>query len=95
MQFVRVRGDSMSPSYRDGDYVLALKYGRRMPKAGDDIVYRHPERGLLLKRVEQVDDRELQVGGLNSLSAESSALGPVHADEFSRLSRVVFHIPRS
>lgn len=85
----------MSPSYRDGDYVLTLRYGRRRPRVGDDVVYSDPDLGLLLKRVDHLDHTGLTVRGLNTLSADSASLGPVAAARFPELNRVVFHFPRA
>lgn len=84
----------MSPSYRDGDYLLTRRYGRRQPRAGDDVVMTHPDFGPILKRVASVVDGQLRLRGLNLLSADSSALGVVDATNCPDLRRVAFRIPR-
>ena len=94
MRLVKVKGDSMSPSYRDGDYVLTMRYGRRRPRIGDDVVFAHPDYGRVLKRIDRIDNGNLVFKGLNALSAESAALGCVSIAKCADLARVAIRIPR-
>lgn len=94
MGIFRVKGDSMQPSYRDGDYLLVARYRRRRPRPGDDVVFVHPDFGTLLKRIDIVESGRLRLRGLNPLSADAAALGTVDIAVCSGLSRVVWQFPR-
>ncbi len=83
----------MAPSYRDGDYVLTLRYGRRRPRVGDDVVFVHPDFGRLLKRIERIQDGVMNFTGTNALSADSAALGSVSLAACASVGRVAFRIP--
>ena len=72
---VKVRGHSMAPVYQDGDYVLTSRYRLRKPRAGDDVVFTHPDYGRILKRITQVEPNHFSVAGLNSLSTSASDIG--------------------
>lgn len=74
-----VRGHSMEPALREGDWVLVLP-PRGAPKPGDVVLLRDPrERSrLLLKRVAEVDERGLSVLGDHAEhSADSRTFGRV------------------
>ena len=79
----RVRGDSMSPLYRDGDYVWVRRvdFRRRPPGPGDVVVARHPFRpGLrILKQVRECrSDGTVFLVGLHGLaSTDSRSFGPL------------------
>lgn len=82
---VRVRGQSMSPSYCEGDEVLVDPgaYRRRRPREGDVVLARHPYRRdlHLIKRVASVTPGQryvLRGDNPDSLeSTDSRAFGPV------------------
>lgn len=94
MRIVRVKGDSMQPSYRDGDYLLIARYRRRRPRPGDDVVFEHPDFGALLKRIDGIENGRLRLRGLNPLSADAAALGTVDIVVCPGLSRVTWQFPR-
>ncbi len=93
MRIIKVRGNSMSPSYHDGDYVLTVRYGRRRPRVGDDVVFEHPDFGTVLKRIQRIQDGNLTFTGLNSLSAAPEALGNIGIAACSDMDRVAVRIP--
>ncbi|MEM9208272.1 MAG: S24/S26 family peptidase [Pseudomonadota bacterium] len=92
MRIVKVTGNSMSPSYHDGDYVLTVRYGRRRPRIGDDVVFEHPDFGTVLKRIHRIRGGQLSFTGLNGLSAAPEALGTVSASAAADLDRVAFRL---
>lgn len=94
MRIVRVKGDSMQPCYRDGDYLLITRYRRRRPRPGDDVVFEHPDFGTLLKRIDSIESGRLQLRGLNPLSADAAALGTVDIAVCSGLRRVAWQFSR-
>jgi hypothetical protein len=83
----------MAPSYRDGDLVLTLRYGRRLPRVGDDVVFVHPDFGRLLKRIERIQDGVMNFTGTNRLSADSAALGSIRLSSCASADRVALRIP--
>ena len=90
LKIIRVKGNSMWPRYRDGDYLLTLGYGCRRPQPGDDVVFRHPDMGLILKRISRIKDGRLSFRGLSRLSVEQAVLGHADIEACSLLQRVMF-----
>lgn len=82
----RVSGNSMEPTYRDGDHVLVdpHAYRRGAPAPGDVVLSRHPLRGdvHVLKRVAAIrPDGRLDLAGDNPrASTDSRSFGGVRAD---------------
>ncbi len=93
MRVVKVRGDSMLPSYRNGDFLLVGRYRFRKPKMGDDIVFHHANLGSLVKRIDAIDAGRIRVKGLNPLSTEPAGLGTLAASDSQSLERVLLRIP--
>lgn len=94
LRLLKIRGHSLHPDYREGDYILAA--GFPFPageiKAGDVIVFRQPGYGLLIKRVHRVLDegRAFEVRGTQIESTDSRNFGPVPRERVSGV--VVWHI---
>lgn len=69
----------MEPSYRSGDYVLVgtARWLWRI-RPGDAIVFRHPQYGVLIKRVlvEEKAERRYTVEGTHADSTTGDDLGP-------------------
>lgn len=61
----------MAPALHDGDYLVARRYGRRVPAIGDLAVVRHRQYGLMVKRV----IAERQSGGFD-LAGDGTASTP-------------------
>lgn len=81
----RVEGDSMSPDFTDGSYVLTVRNlpGFYSPEAGDDVVFRSPQSGRLnLKRCTAVDGNGIFVTGVNlPESTDSRHFGRIPAED--------------
>lgn len=76
----RVQGDSMRPGLSEGDFVVAFRR-RRRPRPGDRVVLTHDRYGLIVKRVESVDDRgRLRCAGDNPSSVDAAAIGSVEPE---------------
>lgn len=93
---VTVRGDSMAPTYADGDRLLAHRTTRR-PEIGTVVVFRTPAEfhgrpgevpALLIKRVVAQDCDSVTVRGDNPVSLDSRHFGAVP------LTAIVGHILR-
>lgn len=86
----------MFPSYMDGDYVVAVKYKKRIlkPKPRQDAVFLSNRYGILIKRITHVDynKRTVLIKGINKYSVTSHELGEIPFDNL--ISRVVFRIKR-
>ena len=81
---IRIRGESMAPYLRDGDYVLIRRYGPiREPLPGDVIIYDQKAEGLRVKRLSvQRSDGSFEVRGDGVFSAPAFDLGPVQPSQF-------------
>ena len=94
IRLLKVRGSSLWPDYREGDYVLAasLPFPAGRIKAGDVIVFDQPGYGTLLKRVERVleDGQAFNVRGTQVASTDSRNFGPVPKTRVS--GKVIWHI---
>jgi nickel-type superoxide dismutase maturation protease len=91
LQVLRVRGESLAPRYRDGDFVVISGLAIKRIRPGDVIVFDHPEYGRLMKRVEGIEScGHLRVRGDDIDSVDSRRFGPVPRS--SLLGRVIWHI---
>jgi phage repressor protein C with HTH and peptisase S24 domain len=87
LRLLKVRGDSLWPDYREGDYVLAagVPFPARKISAGDVIVFHQPGYGTLIKRVRHVLDngQAYEVRGTQITSSDSRNFGPVPRQQVS------------
>jgi len=94
LKFYRIKGDSLYPEYRNGDYVLLTwsPFAFKRLKIGDIVAFMHPNYGLLIKQVSRVDDqaRMLQVRGTILESIDSRSFGPIPMQTV--LGKVAWHI---
>ena len=93
-RLLKVRGHSLYPEFRDGDYVLTARvpFPSGKIKSGNVIVFRQPVHGLLVKRVQKVldDGTAFEVRGTQIDSTDSRNFGPVPLSEV--LGKVIWHI---
>ena len=93
-RLLKVRGHSLYPEYRDGDYVLTARvpFPSGKIKSGNVIVFRQPVHGLLVKRVQEVldDGSAYEVRGTQIDSTDSRNFGPVPISQV--LGKVIWHI---
>ncbi len=93
-KILRVRGISMAPCYLHGDFVLLLtRSWRGLLKPNRDVVFRHSEHGLLLKRIVSVNRRDqcCRVVGIHRQSIDATALGAIAFDDL--IGMVIRHMP--
>lgn len=90
----KVRGDSMSPRFVDGDYVFCWRGFCVRPNIGDVVVVKHPHLGVIIKRVLQVNavSRELMLVGDNVKSTPSQVMGWLSYKRV--IGQVIYHIPK-
>jgi nickel-type superoxide dismutase maturation protease len=95
-RMIKVTGESLSPLFHEGDYVLisTIPFVVKRVKAGDTILFQHPSYGTLIKQVEWVDseDGELSVTGIHPNSVDSRRFGPIRREDV--IGKVLWHIPR-
>jgi signal peptidase I len=93
LSIFKIRGTSLAPEFRDGDFVLASRlpiWFRRL-RIGDVVVFRQPGYGTLIKRVAELTPcGHLMVQGDDVESVDSRAFGPVRPSDVR--GRVVWHI---
>lgn len=89
-QLLRIQGESMTPEYQDGDFVLIMRVSR--PKVGQVIVFHNQLYGTLIKRIEKITEQGIYVLGTGENSLDSRRLGPV--DPATLLGKVIWHFGR-
>jgi len=94
LKIIKVTGNSLSPFFLPGDYVLVSSYrpGYKKLHAGTVVVFQHTEFGRLIKRVHTnfPGTENMKVAGshANSISSHKLDLIP-YAD---LIGKVIFHI---
>lgn len=66
LRIFKVKGESMHPVFRHGDYVLAFQWRNIQYRIGDVVLIRHPEFGMLIKRISQIREDHFLLEGDNS-----------------------------
>lgn len=79
-----VKGKSMEPSFREGDFVIVRKFGK--PRIGDGVVIEYKDRKML-KRVSGINGDRYFVHGDNQVDGKIFA---VKRD--SIIGKVFFHV---
>ena len=90
LRILRIQGESMTPEYRDGDFILIWRVS--LPKVGDEIVFYNQLYGLLIKRIEKITEQGIYVIGTGGNSLDSRRLGPVDPGKVQ--GKVIWHIKR-
>ena len=79
-KIIRVTGQSMSPYYKDGDYVVIYSmFLKLMLQENRDIVFKHQRLGLLIKRISRVNfaKKTVSVFGTGYGSSSTQKIGDV------------------
>ena len=95
-RILKITGDSMSPVFREGDFVLLATHPlvRKRLKVGDIIIFEHGHYGTLIKRIASFDPEtaEAYVEGSNPDSLSSLRLGMIQRKAIR--GKVIAHIPK-
>lgn len=96
LKLIKVTGESLSPFFLPGDYVLTGNCPRLFGKIseGDTIVFSHISYGLLIKEVSKVDPQlqQYSIKGIHPQSINGRKLGPI---PFSSIhGKVILHFKR-
>ena len=96
IKIIKVTGESLSPFFLHGDFVLVLNFPWIFNQIHikDIIVFDHPEYGILIKKVVAVDPRNesITVAGTEPNSITSKAIGPIQKEDM--IGKVIFHIKK-
>ena len=96
LRFIKISGNSLSPEYQEGDFVLIATMPRFLysVRQGDLFVFRHPLFGTMVKKVHRIsaDANQIYVIGTHENSIDSRQFGPVRKDEL--IGKVIWHIRR-
>ena len=94
LRLIKVKGDSLVPDFREGDFVVTIKIPLLWYKLhpGDIVVFRHPEYGLMIKKVEHLslDGESLFVIGTHPDSIDSRRFGAVPMRNL--IGKVIWHV---
>jgi len=92
----KVTGDSMSPDFQQGDFVLiaTADFVRKRLKVGDVIIFEHKLYGTLIKRIASFDPEtaEAYIEGTRHDSLSSLRLGTIRRDAIR--GKVIVHISK-
>lgn len=97
IELMKVSGNSLTPEYQDGDFVLMLKipilFKPLVP--GDILVFLHPSYDRMIKKVDHVDEEsgKIFVVGTNDFSIDSRDFGMINESDV--IGKVIWHIKRS
>jgi nickel-type superoxide dismutase maturation protease len=94
LKMIRVTGVSLSPIYRDGDYVLVvtIPFFLSRIRVGDIVVFRQEYYGLMIKKVEEITENGNMffVVGTHQDSTDSRRFGQVMRQDI--LGKVLWHV---
>jgi phage repressor protein C with HTH and peptisase S24 domain len=94
-KILKIKGDSLFPEFRDGDFVVIAKSPLFIKKLiqGDIIAFQHKKYGVLIKKILDVSEQGINVIGNLEESIDSRVFGRIQPDTI--IGKVVLHIPRS
>ena len=96
LRIIKVTGKSLWPEYQEGDYVVltTIPFFFNSLKGGDVVVFRHPEHGRMIKKVEYIHSEQGTISVIGSLpnSVDSRQFGPVHKRDL--IGKVLWHVPK-
>jgi signal peptidase I len=91
LKVMRINGESLSPEYQDGDYVLVASSWRKL-SPGDVIVFRNEKYGTMIKRLIATfaAGNSCFVMGSHPRSNDSRHFGAVPREDV--IGKVIWHI---
>jgi nickel-type superoxide dismutase maturation protease len=96
LRLVKVTGESLSPEYQEGDFVLIAKIPFFFDHfhRGDVVVFRHPQYGTMIKQVEEIfpERDEIYVVGTHENSVDSRSFGAISQKLI--LGKVIWHLQK-
>jgi signal peptidase I len=96
LRLLKVSGNSLSPRFEQGDFVIVSKipFLFMRAKPGDVVAFHQPGYGTLLKLVESVDISrgQINVTGTQPESVDSRVFGPVSTKAV--VGKVIWHVKK-
>jgi signal peptidase I len=89
LKIFKIKGCSLSPILEEGDYVLVLNKFFKL-KENDIVIFRHPEHGILIKRIKKILQDKIFVEGTDLNSLDSRTFGAVDLNYV--IGKVIFKI---
>jgi signal peptidase I len=77
IKILKIKGISMSPSLKDGDFVVSINPKLSKIKKGDVITFNHSKYGFMIKEIAEVKKEGYIVKGEHYLSTSSESIGLV------------------
>jgi nickel-type superoxide dismutase maturation protease len=92
LRLLKVTGNSLSPEYQEGDFVVAttVPFLFRSPRQGEVVILRHPAYGTLIKRLVRISADEFEVGSDQPGGVDSRSFGALPIRMLT--GRVIAHI---
>ena len=96
LRLIKIRGDSLLPDFIEGDFVLISKipFLIHSVNPGDVVVFRTPEYGTLIKKIERIDHkaRAIYVVGNHPQSVDSRWFGWIDYNQV--MGKVIWRIAK-
>ena len=86
----KVRGRSMEPDLKDGDYIVVLSVFLNNIRVGHWIIIDHPHYGRMVKQVCEINPQGYRVRGLSEHSTDTLSLGLIRKEMI--VGKVLFRI---
>ena len=91
IKIAKIAGDSMSPAFRNEDFILALSLPWRRFHKGQVVLVKHSTYQLIVKRIACVKHDKILLKGDNLCSLSSAAMGWIKQGDI--VGHVIFHLP--
>ncbi len=91
LKIIKVTGQSLSPEYQEGDFVVVLTnpFFFRL-KRGNTVIFQHAQYGTMIKKIDRIDYNRVYVVGSHPQSIDSRQFGPIARQEIT--GKVIWHI---
>jgi len=87
----RISGNSMHPTLRDGDYIVASRIFSKKIMPGDIVIVSHPIYKEIIKRVELIDGEDnLWLVGDGTDTLSTAKMGAIPRSAF--MGKMIWHI---
>jgi nickel-type superoxide dismutase maturation protease len=94
LQILKVTGESLAPEYQEGDFVLIAKIPFLLNRLKEDdvIAFRHPDYGVMIKRIAGLNPGQDQIFvlGTHEHSIDSRHFGTIQRSDL--VGKVIWHL---
>ena len=94
LQILKVTGESLAPEYQEGDFVLIAKIPFLLNRLKEDdvIAFRHPDYGVMIKRIAGLNPGQDQIFvlGTHEYSIDSRHFGTIQRSDL--VGKVIWHL---